>query len=211
MYHPAVTISPGPPISPHILENIANQHYDGIIFTSARSAHFYFTQQPTPPPTDLPAFSVGPKTTQALDSCWVGPIHEASTHRAIALAKTINEVFRSPSALLFPCSNLAHKTLEEELGKFGHTTTRLELYITEPSPPVDEPIELEPGTWIVLSSPSAAQGLTNITGSLNQIRIACIGPTTAEAAVKLGLSVEVISKQPSARGLCQAITEACRG
>ena len=71
VYHPTITITPGPPIAPLILEGLVSERYDGIVFTSANSARFFLAQQISALPAKLPAFSVGPKTTQALDSCFL--------------------------------------------------------------------------------------------------------------------------------------------
>ena len=63
---------------------------------------------------------------------------------------------------------------------------------------------------VTFASPSAVSGFTkalgrNISQYTRDVRIACIGPVTAEAATRAGLSVDIISGQASIPGLVEAI------
>ena len=196
-------------ITASVRAELNTEHYGGIIFTSARAVTA-FLHALGPGPWKLPAFCVGPKTSQALKPHWSGPITQASEPRAHGLVETISAATPTPARFLFACSTLARPVIEEGLSERKHQVTRLELYETRPlTAPLTPVPELELGTWVVVASPSAARGLINSGIELERTRIACIGPTTRAAALELGLSVEACAKYPSTTGLCEAIVEAC--
>ena len=184
-------------------------HYTGVIFTSARAVTALINALGRGP-WNLPAFSVGPKTTRALLPHWGGPITQASEPLARGLVETISAATPTPAQFLFACSTLARPVIEEGLCEQGHQVTRLELYETQPiTGPLSPTPSLEPGAWVVVASPSAARGLINSGLELDHARIACIGPTTRAAVLGLGLSVEACAEHPGTAGLCEAIVEAC--
>ena len=69
---------------------------------------------------------------------------------------------------------------------------------------------------VALASPSAARNLawflkrTRPPIPLRAVRTACIGPTTAAQARRLGFRVEAVAKRPSAQGLVQAVIAAVK-
>jgi len=211
-YLPTITIraiGEGSELTRDALTGIREGVYAGVVFTSTRAVAFLKALLKDPPGS-LPAFSVGPKTSQSLDSYWAGPIHEATTHRAEGLVQTIADTLGHPAKLLFPCSSLARTTLAEGLSRQGHTLTRLELYETNPVTRTSGSVAPTPGSWVVLASPSALQGLNNLGLELEGVRLACIGPTTEQAALKLGLKVDAVAEKPSITGICEAIIRACQ-
>ena len=187
---------------------LSQSRYDSVIFTSARAVA-YFETITRPEHRRLHAYSVGPKTSAALDASWAGPVTQAQKARAEGLIELIATQQRSPARYLFPCSTLARPQLEEGLRAYGHHVERLELYQTSPIEAWPNPAPLLPTPcWVVLASPSAAVGLAASGIDLTEAAVACIGPTTEEAAVSAGLDVTVCAAEPSAAGLSEAIRDA---
>ncbi|MBM4414964.1 MAG: uroporphyrinogen-III C-methyltransferase [Chloroflexi bacterium] len=65
---------------------------------------------------------------------------------------------------------------------------------------------------VTFASPSAVRGLVGLlggdVGALRGALIACIGPTTAEAAREAGLAADVVAAEPSVEGLVAALRDA---
>lgn len=102
--------------------------------------------------------------------------------------------------------DLAGKDLEEGLGARGVEVERLEVYATrerELSP--EELALLERAQVVAFFSPSAARAYARKTP--RRPKAACIGPSTAEEARRLGFSVWEAA-EPGLEGLFQAILRA---
>ena len=91
---------------------MAQSHYDGIAFTSARAVD-HLAPLIAPEHRHTPAYSVGPATSAALKGCWHGPIRQAMPHRAAGLIQLIAHEHSAPKTFLFPCSTLARPELGE--------------------------------------------------------------------------------------------------
>ncbi len=84
-----------------------------------------------------------------------------------------------------------------ELGRVTHWP------VYKRSPVVPSPDALPKLSCVTLASPSAAEAWAE-RGEQQRVWVAVIGPTTREAALRLGLSVGAVSDQPSMRGLALA-------
>ncbi|MBO9386070.1 MAG: uroporphyrinogen-III synthase, partial [Thermomicrobium sp.] len=111
----------------------------------------------------------------------------------------------------------AREILPRRLEEAGATVVVVPAYRTELLP-LDEAIQaaLEAGTldWIFLTASSTARALAAALGDTkrlsDRIRIAAIGPVTAETARDLGLRVDVVADTYTAEGLIEAVVRAER-
>ncbi len=116
--------------------------------------------------------------------------------------------------IFFPSSDIAGTNLLEGLTGAGAFVTAIPFYKTKLESRLSDEVEsmfINKEIHIVtFASPSAVSGFTkalgrNISQYTRDVRIACIGPVTAEAATRAGLSVDIISGQASIPGLVEAI------
>ena len=130
---------------------------------------------------------------------------------AAALAAALGDV--GGARVLFPRSQRGLDILPAELVRRGATVTELVVYDTVTAE-LDQTglAELRRGVDVVtVASPSALEGFLELLGDeardiLSRARLACIGPTTAAAAERLGLRVDVVAAKQTATGLVAALT-----
>ena len=152
------------------------------------------------------AYAVGPKTAARLRALGL-QARGAETGSAKALAACI--VDDAPNGpLLFLSGNRRRDTLPEALRTAGVPFEELVVYETTPRTGLDLP-PANGSTWLVFFSPSGLEAVeAENRHSLRQYRLAAIGPTTGEALVEAGHSVEVVAEPPSPDGLVTALREA---
>lgn len=154
--------------------------------------------------------AVGPATRVAAESAGL-PVHavpeEFLTDR---IADVLGDV-RGRTVLL-PRSNLARRTLAEDLRRRGALVVEVDAYETEPaSPDVDALTSADRVDLILFTSASAATNFValvppNLLGRLKaEARVACIGPVTAEAARNLGFHVAAVSEEHTIPGLVESL------
>lgn len=123
-----------------------------------------------------------------------------------ATAKDLAATFPSAQRVLFVAGDLAGKDLEEGLGAQGVAVERVEVYATrerELSP--EELALLERAQVVAFFSPSAARAYARKTP--RRPKAACIGPSTAKEARRLGFAVWEAA-EPGLEGLFRAILRA---
>nr|WP_279232655.1 uroporphyrinogen-III synthase [Thermus neutrinimicus] len=123
-----------------------------------------------------------------------------------ATAKDLAQAFPPAQKVLFVAGDLAGRDLEEVLRGRGTEVERLEVYATRErglSPP--ELALLERAQVVAFFSPSAARAYALNTP--RRPKAACIGPSTAEEARRLGFAVWE-AREPGLEGLFQAILQA---
>jgi uroporphyrinogen-III synthase len=123
-----------------------------------------------------------------------------------ATAKDLAEGFPEAQRVLFVAGDLAGEDLERGLLARGIAVERLPVYATrERALSPEEVALLERAQVAAFFSPSGARAFARWTD--RRPRAACIGPSTAEEARRLGFSVWE-AKAPGLEGLFRAILEA---
>lgn len=152
------------------------------------------------------AYAVGPKTAARLRALGLQP-HGAETGSAQALAACI--VDDAPSGpLLFLSGNRRRDTLPEALRNADVPFEELVVYETHPRIELDLPTP-DGAPWLVFFSPSGLEAVeAQYENSLDEYRLAAIGPTTGKTLAKAGHSVEAVAGSPSPDGLVAALREA---
>ncbi len=161
--------------------------YDWIVFTSRRAVGYWdFPFGPGPR-----IACVGPGTAAAVEARGGVVSLVPAEHHARALARALAAGGGMAGArILFPCSQIARRDLEEILGEAGARVTRLPLYRLEPAE------ELPPGITegvdvMVFLAPSAVDAFARLGGDLAAAPVLAIGETTARALADRGIRAAV--------------------
>jgi hydroxymethylbilane synthase len=116
----------------------------------------------------------------------------------------------APGSAVFPCGNLALRTLPEGLRARGWAVSESVVYRTERVDHVPASVELirrGEVAAIVLRSPSAVRALTSFIMPPPGMPVVCGGETTAAAAREAGLSVTAVSDSPASAAVARTVSD----
>ncbi|MEW6511002.1 MAG: uroporphyrinogen-III synthase [Bacteroidota bacterium] len=196
--------------------------YDAIVFTSVNAVEGFFGRAVILGLDDaqragLRTIAVGNKTAEAVRTFGARVDLTPPEATAVSLASSLGKVYEG-THLLFPCGTLAREETTRGLRNAGAAVDQVIVYTTT------RPEGLEAmsimrrilgGEFDVLTfaSPSAAENFASLFDSHNlaavpdHAKIAVIGPTTADAIRDLGLPVDMMARESTARGLVQCIDD----
>ncbi len=156
---------------------------------------------------------VGPATEQALQAYglkaeFVSPVHDAES-----AARFFTEAYPVEGLRIFwPCGNLANPRLKVALASAGARVTPLLVYKTvlhTELTALERELLLQPLDLMVFTSSSAVEALARIRDQacfqIELPAIACLGPQTTEAALRLLGHVEIQAEPHTLEALSQAI------
>jgi uroporphyrinogen-III synthase len=156
--------------------------------------------------------AIGEKTKQALESSGFSVLATPSHATAVELAAVFQAHQTRDAKILFPKSAIAREELPKILRSMGAEVDEVVVYQTiHPEPDNLERIrqlfqenKIDIATFF---SPSSVLNFTEMMGSevLKHSAVAVIGPTTAETAQQLGLTVAILARQATTEGLIEAI------
>ncbi len=204
IYFPTVRIAPAADPAPLSEALQVAQTYDWIVFTSAnavravggRLAQRGLTMAALRGPK---LAAIGPATARTLTGWGLTATLLPEEQSAGALAEALLGEVRGLRVLV-PQSDRARPHLAEALRTAGAQVTVVTAYRTLTA--VLDPAalaELARGVdAVTFASPSAVEGWVVLTGGQDSgpAVIACLGPTTAEAARMAGLPVQVVATEP---------------
>ena len=157
---------------------------------------------------DKPAFAVGPRTAEALAALGFAPQGQESGSAQELAAFIARQTFKEP--LLFLCGNRRRDVLPNRLREAGipfeeqrvyETHLRTDLDLTTPAVP----------DWLVFFSPSGIKAVRQAgamqDAQLAAVRLAAIGPTTAQALREAGWGAAAVAGRPATDALVEAIRE----
>ncbi|MDF1800680.1 MAG: uroporphyrinogen-III synthase [Planctomycetota bacterium] len=169
---------------------------------------------------DLPArlACVGPATLAAATARLVqaerpGPAPLVSTDGTMAaLAEQLLEQLEGPTQLVLAAADRAGSDLERLLEPAGHTVRRVTVYRTLPAQPARSMGSTGPARpaltgldAVVLGSPSALEGLTNLRAVPSGLPLVTLGPTTSAAVRTAGLGPVIEAASPDLNGVTAAL------
>lgn len=194
--------------------------YDGIFFTS-KNAVERFLRRVREISADnqsrmhqLEIYAVGEKTEEALEQAGFRVTHTPEVFSAEALAESMADRQVAGKRFLFPRSNIGKDVIPTFLREMGAEVDEVIVYRNVP--PQQQNLEVVRNALlhgeidvVTFFSPSAVRHFLQMMGakSLEQTRIAVIGPSTQSAAESLGLSVDMIAKHATAESLVETIAE----
>ena len=153
------------------------------------------------------AFAVGKKTAARLAELGVEAV---IAERAVAegLVATVTAHFPDLPGrrILVPRARRGREVLAESLVAAGAAVDPVVAYDTVPirdGPPLPSPLD-----WVTFLSPSAVDAFADRTTLPPAVRVACIGPTTGDAARRRGLRVDVEPAEQSVEALVESMARA---
>ena len=198
--------------------------YDWVIFTSVNAVEIFY-ERLRENGKDTRAFStskicaVGPKTVEALNRIGIQPDFVPSHSRGSVIAAEMQDV--EGKKVLLPRAKIASPDLPNGLRQKGASVDAVHLYdtakVANGGDKRRNEIEfdlLNGGIDLVTFTSSST--VTNFLDMfpthtpavlLANVKVAVIGPTTRETAVKCGLQVDVVAKKASVESLVEAIVE----
>ena len=196
------------------------EKYDWLIFTSANAVRFFFQR--------LKEISCDIRNLKGIKICAIGPSTARCLEGQGLVVDLIPEKFSSEGIIaslgkedikgkniFIPRAEKTRDILPRELTAAGARVDCVTAYRTVAS---DKKAE-ELMEWIneglihviTFTSPSTVEHFIAMMGSSNplpgQIKIACIGPVTAEAARKAGLEVDIVQERYIVPAMVQSISE----
>ncbi len=183
-----------------------------LVVTSRRGVAAVAGLLEGPLPDRVHVAAVGPATARAAQDEWgradlvAAEANGAGLARELAAVLARHEDDDTPRVVL-AAADRAGRDLEDVLVPAGIEVVRIAVYRTIPAPPRHDRQQLQ--DWgvdvILLASPSAAAGLVNQAVVPPRATILTIGPTTTEAASRLGLAVTAQAASPGLAGLLEAL------
>lgn len=197
--------------------------FDWILFTSVNGVTYFFQRmeelQIALSNVQAKIGAVGPKTAQAIRQRGIDVAVTAADFKAEGLLETLKEELCSGDKILLPRANIARETLPIYLKEWGMKVVEVSAYETIPATEGVEKIvkALKQGLidFITFTSSSTVQNFVKALSKeplqelLANVKIVCIGPITAESAVKLGLNVSSVAKVYTIDGLVNSLTQLC--
>jgi uroporphyrinogen-III synthase len=192
--------------------------FDGVLFTSANAARFFFEHAEKRGVRQIPGgvriASVGPGTTREITRHGF-PVHlSAERHTAEGLVEALAREGVSGKRFLLPRSEEGREVIPEEIGSRGGTVDVVTAY-RNGLPPRDEKaageIEERPPEVCTFASPSAFRNFFLLLGEecaasvLSRSRIAVIGEVTARAVRERNYPVDIMPETFTLAGMLEAI------
>jgi uroporphyrinogen-III synthase len=195
--------------------------YDGLIFTSSNAVEFFFKRlsEREIPFQDLKSktvFVVGEATKQAVEQHGLSVTAMPEKFTAFDLVKALHQEDLKDKCFLFPRGNLGNNNLRDNLKILGAQVESVIVYQTQR--PAEQNINQiksmilqEKIDIVTFTSPSTFKNFAVLFSSdelkhLQQhVKIAAIGPVTAEAVEEFNLEVDILSKESTTDSLIQSI------
>ena len=163
--------------------------------------------------------TVGGGTSAALPTSLAAAFTPSLANAETLAAELPRDASGAQQSVLYPASALASRDLQRGLAARGFSVTRLDTYDTVPA------TQLPPGareaagraSVVAFASPSAIKAWCALLapslqdGGVARLRVACIGLTSARAAVRAGLRGVHYPDAPGLEGWAQAVLAAARG
>jgi uroporphyrinogen-III synthase len=202
-------IASAPPLDDRPLRQAIEQigKYDWIVFSSANGVQA-FGERLSGETMQLPRIAaVGARTAAALERYGLRAAVVPDEFMASQMAGVLGDVEGQEILLVRP--DRAPQTAAELLRAKGASVHEVIAYRTVAAP-YDDPLALEQVDAITFASASAAAQYAARTGGQGvpgRVCVACIGPSTAQAALAAGLPVTVVASEHTLNGLVAALVE----
>jgi uroporphyrinogen-III synthase len=194
------------------------EEFQWMVLTSPNGVHCFFEvlkeiNENQKLPGNLQIAVIGEKTEQALKKYGYSAIFVNPGSTAEDFVEPFSQLIRTSGTkpkIVLPLGNLARNVIEDHLEKLADCT-RINIYRTEMPQSVDKNIaqRIENGSYdmIIFTSPSGVQNFLKLLPELNiqNIRMACIGETTASAAREKGFYPLAVAQNSAAAGIVESI------
>jgi uroporphyrinogen III methyltransferase/synthase len=217
---PAIEIVP--PDSYQPLDDKLNNldAYDWIVFTSVNGVKYVMERlfelgQDVRALAGSKLCSIGPKTAQALSDYGLRVDYVPDEYVSEAILKGFSNTQLEEQKFLLPRADIARPTLATGLRELGAEVDNVTAYRTVTGRGNEELVtKLKAGQidMITFTSSSTVKNFLIQLGEkyqelLGEVKLACIGPITAQTAQDEGLEVDIIAEDYTIEGLLRAIIE----
>lgn len=195
---------------------------DWLVFTSANGVRHFLARCEALGCMDnlhrLDLAAIGPQTARSLEDRGLSVSLVPEEYRAEGILSALApDRVRGQRFLLARVAG-ARDLLPETLRRWGATVTVVEAYRNEPVRHGARRLAriLRQVDWVTFTSPSTVNALVDLLEAASTetrtpgIRVACIGPITADAARERGLQVDVVAREYTVPGLIQALAKQVR-
>ena len=193
--------------------------YHWIIFTSVNGVEHFFARlhragKDTRALGYAKVAAIGSATEEALHSYGIHSDLVPKEFRAEAVVEALKDILPPRARILLPRAQEARDVLPESLRAHGATVDVVPAYETVPELACGEEItrRLTHGDidFVTFTSSSTVKNLVQQLGNitpLQQVKIACIGPVTADTARNFALEPDIVAETYTIDGLVDAIKE----
>ncbi len=196
--------------------------YDWIVFTSVNGVEIFFSelikqQKDVRELKGIKICAIGPATRESLEKRGLQVDVIPDEYRAEGIIKELKVRVKSGEWVLLPRARGARPVLPDALKSLGAHVNEVFLYeaITASNISREQMTEIMTGKidYLTFTSSSTVSNFVKIVGQENvkklnqQIKVACIGPITADTARGLGFDVHIMAREYTIEGLLQALVE----
>ncbi len=158
---------------------------------------------------------VGPRTARTVEGYGLKVAVEPPEGTGVALYEVMRSALEPEDEVLLPAAEEGRRELEDALREHGMRVTRVTAYRSVSAPLPPEALALldsSPPHVALFASPRTAETFLEAAGRerLGAARLVAIGPTTAAALARLGLSVAAVAAHPTPEALVEATIQATR-
>jgi uroporphyrinogen III methyltransferase/synthase len=193
--------------------------YHWLVFTSVNGVHFFFERlfhqgMDARALGHLRTAAIGPATQEELLKYGITTDILPETYQAESVVDAFSREDLRDKWVLLPRAMEARAVLPEELTRMGAKVNEVTAYQTvQASDGVDQLIDgLRQGRidMVTFTSSSTAKNFKALLpeqhgGLMKGVRVASIGPITAETALSLGFESTIVASEFTISGLCSAI------
>jgi len=192
--------------------------YRWIIFTSANGVSFFLARlrelgKDMRDLKDIRICTIGPATAAKLEESGISVDLVPEEYISEGVVKAFRKIDIRGEKILLPRAERARDVIPEELAKLGAKVDVVTAYRTVGSGKKKAELGklLKEGKVdvITFTSPSTVENFMAIMGqdyvTPKKVRVACIGPVTAEAAKRAGLPVDIVQERYTVEGLVETL------
>lgn len=197
-------------------------HYNWIIFTSVNSVEIFFDEMlkcgmDIRDLKGIKICAIGPATENMITSRGLRVNVVPDEYRAEGILKQLSQEIEPGQWILLPRARDSRQILPETIRRWGASVNEVYLYravtARQPSITTEELIINGQVDYITFTSSSTVSNFVKMLGKENvarfdkQVRVACIGPVTADTARENGFTVDIIPGEYTINALLDAIVE----
>lgn len=193
--------------------------FDWVLLTSANGVEVFFNRlaglgRDSRALNDIKVGAIGPATADALKSCGIIADYLPATYTSNGIIEGLKRLDVSGKRFLLPRADIADRELVSGLEGLGAEVREIAVYRTLPATDAaaraKELFSSNTVDVVTFTSSSTVSNLVRLLGGksgMNRLKTACIGPKTADTAIKLGLRVDILAAESTISGLVSAIEE----
>ncbi len=159
--------------------------------------------------------AIGPATAEALEAEGIIADFIPQTYTGEGIIAGLKKEAVAGQRFLLPRADIADNALVEGIQQLGATVQEVAAYRTVPAKEdITRARKMLKGGQIDIITFTSSSTVSNLVAALgdglpalNGVKVACIGPKTAETAVNAGLKVDIMAREQTIHGLVASLEE----